>query len=314
MFLCISWGSIMLKIYKSLLCITCVFCLIGCTHNSTDTQKTNPIEEKNNDLEDDNLKLDFSTTSDDFFNVAFCKDDSGNIYFPYGEKIYKTNSNEDFLEVFFDQEGMVYKSIKYYNNHIYFSYVNPPYGPGIAKINMTGTDFIKFETPNYFPSCLYLMNNKIYADVEINLDRAIDEDSDEGVISFDIDNQNGDLSNFQSYKSKSLRFRKSEYIKNKYPDLSYENELLMKGSIANCDKNNNIYFINQGNINDIFRLNLKTNQKGYFSVNDHLSTVRPHLDIVDDKVYTVSYYGAVSFDMEFENMKYIIKDDFFNKE
>lgn len=295
----------MKKILNIIICFIFIIGLVGCT-NEVNTDQKNDISDVQDEINDEHETIDaqFASMPNDFFNTKFSKDENNMIYFGWSGKVYRANSDGDMLEVLFsaDDFNLIINNVKYYNNNLYLSYLSLSKDPGIGRIDLDSGEFtILFESKDYFFINMYFHDRKMYVDAGIR------PDEDYVCITFDINSENGTLTNFRTNGNKSPLYVQSEYVKSKYADLFDKEDKYLDSTIVAYDNSENVYLFSQGNDKEICKLNLRTGETNYYTMNGHYGEMGSPLDIIDDKVYASSIHGIVSFDLNFENMNYIIK-------
>lgn len=295
----------MKKIGKFIICFIFIIGIVGCT-KEVDTDQDNDLSDVQDEINEEHETIDaqYASMPNEFFNRRFSKDENNKIYFGWSGKVYRANPDGDMLEVLFsaDDFNLIINNVKYYNNNLYLSYLSLSKDPGIGRIDIDSGEFtILYESKDYFFIDMYFHDSKMYVDA------AIRPNEDYVCITFDINSENGTLTNFTANGNKSPAYMQSEYVKNKYANLFDKEDKYLNSTIVAYDNNDNVYLFSQGNDKEICKLNLKTGDTNYYTMNGHYSTNGFPLDIINDKVYSSSIYGIVSFDLNFENMKYIIK-------
>lgn len=299
----------MRKITKFAIIYICLISLIGCTKNN---ENDNNIKSNDKSVTQQDTAVDsiYSSMPDVFFNSMFSKDENDSIYFAWDNNIYRTNKDGDMLEVLFSgkDQGFGIIASQYFNGYVYFIY-----GPhpdisrtainGIGKIDLNNHQFTSiYNTNNYRPSTIRIYNDKMYIESS-----SLDSDSYNCFI-FDFNDREGTIKN-PIMSDKSILFTQSNYIKNKHPNI-FSNTVNSLETLIIGYNNNLVYFVSFGNENEVTSLNLETGEEKLYSIRKHYkSNYNPGtpFDIIDGKIYSVSIYGVVSFDSNFENMKYIIK-------
>lgn len=247
-------------------------------------------------------KPDFLDKDPYFFNIAFSKDEEGNLYFVYTENVYmlKNDGSIEILSSFKDMNIHI-TSAKYYHDYLFICVNisnNPTYSTGILRMNLENKELKMFDTPNIHPFSMLIDDKKIYLDIS-------DANWTTKYATFDFNSDIGELSNYKLIEWYDYPvFIQNKYLKNKYPEyygdvkntrISYDNDIIYEYKSTGIEKTN-----------------LKTYERILYYLSDIygitglLNNSYGTLDIIDDRIYLIGEAGVTSYDKNLGDIQFII--------